>query len=236
MTLSQLCQSLHERLASLRMIRYPFSLDQLPENGIYFFYEDGELWGHGGERPRIVRVGTHKEGNFRTRVKEHFLIGETELVLGPTRGAPKDRSIFRKNIGRALLNRSKDDYLRIWEIDFMKTINREKYGHLRDIEKEQQIESEVTQILRQHLSFRFIPLEGQSRRMGKAGLESRLIATLAGCGQCKPSASWLGNYSPKAQIRDSGLWLVQHLSGPSLNSGDWRLIEDAVSRTITNMS
>jgi hypothetical protein len=39
---------------------------------IYFFYEDGEFWGHGGNRLRIVRIGTHKDGNFRSRIKEHF--------------------------------------------------------------------------------------------------------------------------------------------------------------------
>jgi len=31
---------------------------------------------------------------------------------------PSDRSIFRKNIGRALLNKSKDPYLKIWENRF----------------------------------------------------------------------------------------------------------------------
>ena len=32
--------------------------------------------------------------------------------------APRERSIFRKNLGRALLNQLKDEYLKIWEIDF----------------------------------------------------------------------------------------------------------------------
>ena len=38
--------------------------------------------------------------------------------------APKDRSIFRKNIGRDLLNREKDPYLECWEADF--TISAER--------------------------------------------------------------------------------------------------------------
>jgi hypothetical protein len=41
---------------------WPFTSDQLPRNDIYFFFEKGETWGHGGDRPRIVRVGTHREG------------------------------------------------------------------------------------------------------------------------------------------------------------------------------
>jgi hypothetical protein len=49
---------------------------------------------------------------------------------------PSDRSIFRKNIGRALLNKRRDfDYLTIWEIDFTSSINRTNHSHLRNIEK-----------------------------------------------------------------------------------------------------
>jgi len=38
----------------------------------------------------------------------------------------KDRSIFRKNIGRALLDKNKDPYLKIWELDLTYRRNKEK--------------------------------------------------------------------------------------------------------------
>ena len=218
--MSEICQWLHVTLERSQLFRYPFRLDQLPMDGIYFFYEDGEFWGHGGNRLRIVRIGTHKDGNFRSRIKEHFLMGEKGTSFDTTRPAPKDRSIFRKNIGRALLNKSKDGYLQTWEIDFMTRKNRAIYSHLRDLEKERQIESEVTKVLRSSFSFRFIPLESQARRMGRAGLESRLIGTVASCELCKPSSSWLGRDSPKDEIRTSGLWLVQHLTSPPITAED----------------
>jgi len=47
-----------------------------------------------------------------------------------------DRSVFRLNIGKALLNKAKDDYLKIWNIDFITRENREEYGHMRNISKE----------------------------------------------------------------------------------------------------
>jgi len=82
------------------------------------------------------------------------------------KSTPHERSIFRKNIGRALLNKEKDDYLNIWEIDFTTRTNREKYGYLRDIQKEKKIELEITRILRENFSFRFIMVNSQIKRMG----------------------------------------------------------------------
>ena len=125
-----LCKWLHEELRQLPLIRYPFSLEKLPKNGIYFFYEEGEFWGHGGNKSRIVRVGTHKNGNFRSRIAEHFLLKESKMNFDFMKPAPKDRSIFRKNIGRALLNMEGSSYLKIWNIDFTVKRNREKYAHL----------------------------------------------------------------------------------------------------------
>ncbi len=116
--MSELCRWLHEQLEQLPTFQYPFNLDVLPENGIYFFYEKGESWGHGGTKPRVVRVGTRKDGNLRKRLAEHFLLDERKMSFDASKPAPRERSIFRKNIGRALLNQRKDEYLKIWELDF----------------------------------------------------------------------------------------------------------------------
>ena len=144
---------------------------------------------------------------------------------------PSDRSIFRKNIGRALLNKDKDEYLRIWEIDFILRRNREKHGMERDIEKEKRIEETITKILRKKFSFRFIVLDPKIERMGSRGLESSLIGTLASCKLCKPSPNWLGNYSPVKKIRESGLWLVQHLKSRPINEREKKIILNAIEET-----
>jgi hypothetical protein len=55
---------------------------------------------------RIVRIGTHTGANqLCSRLKQHFL---NEM---------KDRSIFRKNIGRCLLKQANDPFLEFWELD-----------------------------------------------------------------------------------------------------------------------
>jgi len=51
-------------------------------------------------------------------------------------------------------------------------------------------------MLRERFSFRFIALEGQQKRIGKEGLESRLIGTVSNCNVCNASESWLGRFSP----------------------------------------
>jgi hypothetical protein len=43
------------------------------------------------------------------------------------------------------------------------------------MDKEKQVESEISKILRERFSFRYIVLEGQQKRIGKEGVESRLI-------------------------------------------------------------
>ncbi|MEW6181487.1 MAG: hypothetical protein AB1522_16360 [Chloroflexota bacterium] len=118
--MSEKCKWLHEKLEELPLIKYSFKLELLPENGIYFFYEIDEIWGHGGDKLRIVRVGTHKGNNFRSRISEHFLINEKKMNFDENSPKPSDRSIFRKNIGRAILNKKKDPYLKVWEIDFLR--------------------------------------------------------------------------------------------------------------------
>ncbi|MCS7135622.1 MAG: hypothetical protein NZ931_00780 [Aigarchaeota archaeon] len=231
METSELCRWLHEQLEQLPLIKFPFKLEILPENGIYFFYEDGEFWGHGGEKLRIVRVGTHRDGNFRSRIREHFLLDKAWMNFDERKPKPSDRSIFRKNIGRALLNIERDNYLKIWEIDFTVRKNQELWGDKRDVEKEKKIEEAITKILRERFSFRFIILDPYVERMGSKGLESSLIGTLAHCKLCKPSPNWLGKYSPVQKIREGKLWLVQHLKSNPINEKDKEIIIKAVEET-----
>ena len=209
---SEMCNWLTEQLASLPLVSYPFDVTTLPDNGIYFFYEKGEFSAHGDSLPRIVRIGTHKNGNFRARIAEHYLLDDRKMVFDLNKSTPHDRSIFRKNIGRVILNRAKDPYLAVWQVDFMKPANQRSYGHLRDLEKERETELQVTRILRENFSFRFVEIEDEQQRLGSNGLERHLIGTVAQCGACGPSGNWLGHHSPVGNIRDKGLWQEQHLS------------------------
>ena len=95
--MSDACRLLHQAFSRLNWFRFPFDPMVLPRNGIYILFEDGEV---AHETKRIVRVGTHIGINqLPSRLRQHFMLEN------------KDRSIFRKNIGRALLHRDQDPFL-----------------------------------------------------------------------------------------------------------------------------
>jgi hypothetical protein len=228
--MSAVCKRLHELVQRLPETRWPFDLNDLPLNGIYFFYETGEYWGHGDDWPRIVRVGTHREGNFRSRIADHYVMDERKMAFSCDQPAPKDRSIFRKNIGRVLLHRDLDPYESIWNIEFTTRASRDTNAHRRDIEKEMQLETQVTRILRERFAFRCVELEGEERRMGAQGLEAALIGTLARCGECCASPVWLGRSSPKPKIVQSSLWLEHHIRANGLTENSIAQLEHLVGR------
>jgi hypothetical protein len=230
--MSELCEWLHERLEQLPLVKFPFNPENLPDNGIYFFYEAGEECRHGVAKSRIVRIGTHQEGNFRSRIAEHFLPDDRKMDFDRNRSAPHDRSIFRKNIGRVLLVRDNDSYLKVWNYCFTKTATRLKFGGLRNIAKEKRLETEVTRILRDTFSFRYIPIEGQERRMGGQGLEKALIGTVARCQECGPSSAWLGKQSPVVKVRESGLWQSHYVKASPITETDKQTIQEAVSKSL----
>jgi hypothetical protein len=229
--MSHLCQWLHEQLEPLPLIKHPFNLNHLPTDGIYFFYETGETWSHGALFPRIVRVGSCRKGNFQNRISEHFLLNSSKMNYTVDQAAPHDRSIFRKNLGRALLNKANDPYLAVWNLDFTSAASRGTNKHLRDLIHEKKIEAEVTQLLREKFSFRFIKFDPNVPVMGSTGFESNLIGTLARCQQCHQSPGWLGNYSPETKHHESGLWLYQHLASPELDPGQQQSIQTAINTT-----
>jgi len=135
-----ICTRLHQVFNTLCRYHFPFEEDVLPENGIYVLFERGER-AHDG-LDRIVRIGSHTgQGNLRQRLTEHFL---TEN---------KDRSIFRKNIGRALLNRMKDPFLAQWEIDLTARKKRQQNAGKIDYSRLAEVEEEVSKVIRESSPF-----------------------------------------------------------------------------------
>jgi len=173
---------------------FPFNEEDVPLNGIYILFEKGEF-AHGTNR--IVRIGTHTGNNqLRSRLFQHFL------------NENKDRSIFRKNIGRALLNKDGDSFLEQWELDLTTRNAREKYSSLVDFGKQKEIEKRVSKRIQDNFAFVAFQIDERKRRRH---FESRIISTVSLCDECKPSKNWPGLFSPKARIRKSGLWLVNEL-------------------------
>lgn len=188
------CAQLHAWARTLKRHSFPFDESRLPHDGMYLLFEKGEK-AHGGER--VVRVGTHTGvGQLRSRLRQHFVVEN------------KDRSIFRKNIGRALLNKRSDAYASVWELDMTAAAARKQNGHKLDQAKQLRVERAVTKYLQTNFSFAVVHIPSKAKRLQ---LESRVISTLSHCDKCVGSAAWLGQHSPKEKIRTSGLWLVNEL-------------------------
>jgi len=197
------CAKIHDLFNRMPRFRFPFDASLIPRNGIYILFEQGEI-GHGTDR--IVRVGSHRgNGQLRSRLKEHFVKEN------------KDRSIFRKNIGRALLNRDQDPFLQQWNLDLMTRAARQEHAHLIDWSRQQDVEDAVTDCLRRSFTFIVFAVPTRDNRLK---LESKLISTVAQCAECRPSDRWLGSFSPIPKIRESGLWQIQELDKEPLTDAD----------------
>ncbi|QQR92714.1 MAG: hypothetical protein IPJ89_00515 [Candidatus Iainarchaeum archaeon] len=198
------CAQLHKWIATFPVHGFPFNAQAIPMNGIYVLFEQGEL-AHGWNR--IVRVGTHTGNNqLPSRLWQHF---ENEN---------KDRSIFRKNIGRCFLNQAHDPYLEKWEWDLTTKKAKEKYTELIDAKKQDQLEKRISAYFQTNFRFVVFEVNDASKRLE---LESKLLSTIVQCEECHPSQQWLGNSSPIAKIKENGIWNVQGCNGQPLNENDW---------------
>ena len=209
--MSEICHRLHSLFNRLPRHGFPFDELAIPRNGIYVLFEKGEH-AHGADR--IVRVGTHTgENQLPSRLKQHFL------------NENKDRSIFRKNIGRAILQKAKDPFLEQWNWDLTTRKARERYLRLLDKEKQHQVEKAVTEYLQHNFSFVVFAVDGKAERLE---WEQKIISTVSWCDECRPSANWLGKYSPKRKIRESGLWLVNAIYKEQLSKEKLEILERTI--------
>lgn len=188
--MSKECEQLHRILGKGKKYNFAFNDARLNKSGLYVFYQIDEF-GHGGDR--IVRIGQTSKSLCK-RLSQHFY-------------GNKDKSIFRKSIGRVILQFEKDR-LKEWN---------EK--GTRDADAE----AAVSYFLKDNFYFKAIVVEDKKLR---DELEKKMIATVSQCNQCKPSVSWFGNISPIAKIRKSGLWQVESFAGNILNQNDLSEIEN----------
>jgi hypothetical protein len=206
--MSDICAETHTVFNKLKRFKFPYDASAIPLNGIYVMFESGER-AHGGDR--IVRVGSHTGANqLRSRLQQHFL------------NENKDRSIFRKHIGRTILNKARDPFLEQWNWDLTPHKAKEKYEKLLDKPKQKEIERKVTAYLQNSISFVVFPEEDKDQRII---LEKKIIATIASCRECQPSNNWLGSDSPKHKICECGLWQEKDIFGEPLSVVDIRRLQ-----------
>ncbi len=205
---------LHIIFNGQRRFSFPFKQQEkeIPRNGIYIIFEKGEKYGN---LDRIVRVGTHTGKNqLRSRLNQHFVKEN------------KNRSIFRKNIGRSFLNKDKSPYLTLWELDTTSKADKDKNLKLLDPEFEKLLEKRISDYIQTNLSFCVFQIETKEQRLF---WESKIISTLAKSNELKPSKEWLGNYSTKDKIKTIGLWQVNELFNEALTEKEFEILKEKLS-------
>lgn len=213
--MSEKCCEIHNLFNNMKRFDFSFNEQEIPKNGLYVLFEKGEK---AHDVDRIVRIGTHTGQNqLRSRLKQHFLARN------------KDRSIFRKNIGRAILNKAGDPFLEQWEIDLTTKKARELWESKIDKAKKEEIEKQVSEYMQKNFSFTVFPVKGKLQRLE---LEKKLISTISKCKECHARKEWLGNSSPLEKIRESGLWLIQHLYQDELTENDINQLKQLVKNEV----
>lgn len=209
-----LTYKLHKLFNERHRFSFPFKNKEteIPRNGIYVIFEKGEIF---NDTDRIVRVGTHTgEKQLRSRLNQHFVKEN------------KNRSIFRKNIGRCFLNKDQSSYLPLWELDTTSKADKERNLKLLDLDFEKQLEKRISDYIQTNLSFCVFPMDTKEQRLF---WESKIVSTLAKSNELTPSKNWLGNYSTKAKIKQSGLWQVNELYNKELSEKEFEQLKRQIT-------
>lgn len=192
-------EALHRLVTALPRRGGAFRVADVPENGIYFFFENDESVTIDGKRVhRIVRVGTHRaDRRLGKRLRLHY-------------SGSRRRSVFRWHIGNALIQSGRVT----GSVSAPVLIDRRL--------RVPDLELAISQHFSERFSFTCIPVDTMERRLR---LEAGLIALLAKHPIASPGLNWLGHHALRFEIRRSGLWNTQHVESPVISGDEFALIE-----------
>jgi len=195
---------LTRRVGGTRRLRDCAGAQGWPRHGVYFFFEDGEIRADGS--PRVVRIGTHaliptSRTTLWNRLSQH-----RGHLKGRSYGSGNHRaSVFRRHVGSALIARGNwpDGLLVSW-------LDRHHPGQWAELE------DDVEHAVSRHIGampFLWLNVPEREDRVFIERNSIAFLSCLAG-GQDRPSAGWLGHDATRFEIRESGLWNVQHVYDP----------------------
>ncbi len=185
-----------------------------PLRGVYFFFEDGEFRSATGSGRRIVRVGTHglKRGSRSKlwgRLSQHR--GSARTNGGNHRG-----SIFRLVVGVALAKRDKVPLPRSWGVggSVKEAARRLNVDTAAIYEAEVGVEASVSAYIGRMPLLWLNVSAAPGPDSARGFIERNAIALLSGYDRSSgdsASNNWLGQYSDRTKIRESGLWNNNHV-------------------------
>ncbi len=193
---------LEARLGGLISLDTCTSRDLAGALGVYLIFENGETRSGSGTGPRVVRVGTHglgagSKGTLWDRLSQH---------RGSASGGNQRGSILRRHIGAALMEAGAIAAVPGWRAG--STAVPEQRAAERDAE------AAVSRAIGE-MRFLWLRVDDPAGPDSERGyIERNSIALLSGPAARAldpPSARWLGRHASAPEIRESGLWNVQHV-------------------------
>ena len=184
-----------------------------PDRGVYLFFEPSEVRSDTGTGPRVVRVGTHalrerSRSTLRQRLGQH---------RGSVSGGGNHRgSIFRSLIGQALLARGDLAPCTSWDVKRDAVKASEALGMSREALAiaEAPVERAVTHYIGA-MPFLWLEIDDDPGcRSLRGEIERSAIALLSDYGRTQldpPSPEWLGHFSNRSLVRESGIWNQHHV-------------------------
>jgi hypothetical protein len=175
-----------------------------PARGVYFFREPGEYRTTRSGFARIVRVGTHAVAAGARST----LWGRLRAHRGSQDGRGNHRgSIFRLHIGTALLERDREA---IGELPtWAQGSSAAREIRASEADHERRVSAHVGSM---SVLWVCVPDE-PGPESHRAYIERNSIALLSNRLNPldPPSTEWLGRHSPRHEIRNSGLWNLNHV-------------------------
>jgi hypothetical protein len=202
---------LREQLGGSRRLEDATGDSGWPEQGIYLFFETGELR-EDGQTPRVVHVGAPAlTATSRTALWQR-LSQHRGQVAGTSPGGGDHRgSAVRYHVGTALIARDGwPDAAQAWG----------KGSHVGpDVRaREADLEHATSQVIRR-MPLLWLDVPEQADR---GSIVRDVVALLSNADRDPvdpPSARWLGRYAERPEIRRSGLWNVDHVHEQPTGAG-----------------
>ncbi|WP_418280491.1 hypothetical protein [Halorubrum sp. DTA98] len=205
--LYQLFNKLEESVESKRKLKNCHGRMDWPDRGIYFFFHPSETRESTGQL-RLTRIGTHAVSKGSSTSLWDRLRTHRGAKRGTYEGGGNHRgSVFRKRVGEALIERDEqnEEYPK-WGVGSSAA----REFRLEELEMERR----VSEYLRD-LPFLWVDVDDEpSPESDRAYIERNTIALVSNIGgeSIDPrDEEWLGQYSQVPEIRESGLWNINHV-------------------------
>lgn len=209
-----LLHNLAARCGGPRRLRDCHGRMEWPERGVYFFFEEGELRPNGAQR--VARVGTHAVSTGSRTTLWKRLSQHRGSVGGRRPGGGNHRaSVFRLHVGRSLINRDgdPDGISATWGQSSSQPDAQIRHAEYAN-------ERRVTELIG-NMPLLWLEVDdaagtSSDRALIEAGTIA-LLSRIAHRSAESASPAWLGRYSDRPAVRESGLWNVNHTGGPALD-------------------